>query len=354
MRLASVVSEAWRDLLTGTTRAATLALVLTLGVGALAVLDARAMVDVLRTAEEFRTAGAATWVLEDQDNIDGTRCDALDGVGGMRAGALRQGPSLRALAMPSSQLTSWEATPGLLAAATGRDDVAADLGVWVSQDLATTLGLTAGSTLVTTDGRTPVAGVYTWPDDGRARTLGYAVVVPVAATGTFSQCWASTWPPDQDTAGLLYSATGTKVGAQATFGQLNGRLGAALDAPALLDARLTRWAPAAAAVLGLAVGWAGVRMRRLQVAAALHARVPRAHLTWQLLLEAAAWTLVAVLVGAAATGWAARVGNPDPSSAVWVTSMRTVGAGGAAVLLGTLVGVAGTRERHLFRYFKDR
>lgn len=353
MRPASVVSEAWRDLLTGTTRAATLALVLTLGVGALAVLDARAMVDVLRTAEEFRAAGAATWVLEDQDNVDGTRCDALDGVGGMRAGALRQGPPLRALAMPSSQLTTWEVSPGLLGAALGRD-VAPDPGVWVSEDLATTLGLTAGSTLATTEGGTPVAGVYTWPDDGRARTLGYALVVPVAATGTFSQCWAATWPPDEDTAGLLYSATGSKVGAQATLGQLNSRLGAALDAPALLEARLTRWAPAAAAALGLAVGWVGVRMRRLQVAAALHARVPRAHLTWQLVLEAAAWVLVAVLVCAAVTGWAARVGNPDPSSAVWLTSLRTVGAGGAAVLLGTLVGVVGTRERHLFRYFKDR
>lgn len=353
MRAASVVSEAWRDLLTGTARAATLALVLVLGVGSLAVLDARAMVGVLRDAEEFRAAGAATWVLDDLDNVDGSRCAALDGVGGMRAGALRQGGPLRALAMPSSQLTVWEATPGLLGAALGRD-VTTATGVWLSEDLASALGARPGSVLATTAGETPVAGVYAWPDDGRARTLGYSVVVPVAPTGRFSACWASTWPPDRDTAGLLYSTTGAKVGAQATFGQLNGRLGAELDAPALLEARLTRWAPAAATLLGLVVGWAGVRMRRLHVASALHARVPRPHLAWQHLLEAGAWVCAAVLVAAAATGWAAAAGNPEPPTTVWLTALRTVGAGAGAALLGTLAGVLGTRERHLFRYFKDR
>lgn len=353
MRPGSVASEAWRNLLTGTTRAATLALVLTLGVGSLAVLDARALVGVLQHAEEFRAAGAATWVMEAPEDVVGARCEALDGAGGMRAGALRQGRPLRALAMPSSHLTTWEATPGLLPAALGRD-VPAHAGVWVSQDLADTLGVTAGDTLETSDGPSSVAGVFAWPDDGRARTLGYAVVVPVAATGRFDQCWASTWPPDEDATGLLYSTGAGEGGAQATITQLNGRLGAALDAPALLEARLTRWAPAAAALLGLATGWAGVRARRLQVAAALHARVRRAHLMWQLLLEAVAWAGAAALVCAAVTGWAAALGNPDPTATVWLTSLRTVGAGAGAALLGTLLAAAGTRERHLFRYFKDR
>ncbi|MFC8190042.1 hypothetical protein ACFUMH_00115 [Cellulomonas sp. NPDC057328] len=353
MRVSSVLSEAWRDLVTGTTRAATLALVLAVGAGALAVLDARATVDVLRHAADFRAAGASTWVLEDRANVDGARCDGLTGVAGMRAGAVRQGDGLRARALPSSLLTVWEVTPGLLGAALGRP-VDAGPGLWLSVDLAETLGVTAGGTLATTSGDARVAGTYTWPDDGRARSLGYAVVAPVAATGTFDACWAHTWPPDADTAALLHFTTGSATTSQPSLRQLNASLGEQMDVPGLLAARVTRWAPAAATVLGLALGWVGVRARRLQVAAALHARVPRAHLAWQLLVEAAGWVAVAAVVAAAACGWAAAAGNPDPGGGVWLGALRTVGAGCGAALLGTLTAAVTTRERHLFRYFKDR
>lgn len=351
MRAGSVLTEAWRDVATGTARSSVLALVLALGVGVLGVVDARAVVDVLRDAEEYRASGAATWVVQDDDGVDGFRCDALDGVAGMRAGALRQGEPLRALAMPSSQITTWEVTPGLLDVALGRTDRGAS-GVWVSADLADTLGVGAGDVLATAQGEATVAGTYVWPDDGRARVLGYAVLAPVTATGSFDACWAATWPPDGDTAGLLYATT--RPGAEPTFGQLNARLGAAFDAGSRLDARVTRWAPAAAVLLGLAVGWAGARVRRLQIASAMHARVPRAHLAWQHLVEAAVWVGAAALVATAATGWAAAAGNPDPTHTVWLGALRAVGAGAGAALLGTLAGVLTTRERHLFRYFKDR
>ncbi|MGY4644585.1 hypothetical protein [Cellulomonas sp. URHB0016] len=353
MRPTAIVSEAWANLRTGTTRAATLAAVLILTAGTLAVLDARAMVGVLSAAEQFRSAGGATWILEDKGNVDGPHCDALNGADGMRVGALREGDPTRALALPASQLTTWEASPGLLGAALGRD-VPTDPGVWVSADLAEALGLAPGDVLATSSGDALVAGTYSWPEDGRARTLGYSLVVPVAATGNFDACWAATWPPSQDSASLLYSAAGSKADAQPTLTQLNPSSGTSYDPRSAMASRLTRWTPAAAAVIGLVVGLAGVRARRLQIASALHARVARPHLAWQHLLEATCWVGAATLVAGAASAWAAAAGNPDPSAAVYLTALRTVGAGAAGAIAGTLAAVSTARERDLFRYFRDR
>ncbi len=351
MRAASVVSEAGRNLLSGTTHAVMLALLLMVGVGALAVLDTRAVVDVLRQADTYRGAGAATWMLQDLGHIDGARCDALSHVDGVRAGALRQGRPVSALALPSSRLKVWEVTPGLVPLATGR---AVGDGIWLSDDLADDLGTSAGDTLATSLGDVSVAGVYPWADDGRDRALGYAALLPVPPTGRFDACWASVWPPDEDIARLLYSTTDAHVDSDATFGQLNTSLGAELDAVGALRSRDTRPAPVAAAVLGLLLGWTAVRLRRLQVAGALHARVPRADLAWQHLLEALVWVLCGTLLAAAACTWAATAGNPDPGGATLAVGLRVLGAGACGALLGTLVAVVTTREKHLFRYFKDR
>jgi hypothetical protein len=97
-----------------------------------------------------------------------------------------------------------------------------------------------------------------------------------------------------------------------------------------------------------------VRTRRLELAAALHARVPKPHLAWQQVLEAAAWVAAGVAIAAAAVAYAARTGNPDPGDWAFLLGARTLAAAAATALLGALAGVATTRERHLFRYFKNR
>ncbi|WP_336706762.1 hypothetical protein [Oerskovia sp. USHLN155] len=356
MRAGSVISEAWRNIATGTTRAALLAAVLVVVVGALAVVDVRAVVGVVEGAREYRDAGASVQILEAAGQVDGARCEALAAVDGINAaGALRIGSPLRALNLPSSELTGHEATPGLLSAL-DRGQVAGS-GLWLSADLAEALGAAPGDSVATDTGAGRVGAVYPYPDDGRDRVLGYAAVAPVPATGLFDSCWVEIWPVDPETATLLRTAlvADPSSEAQPTQKQLNGRLGATYDASAEFADRPTRPAPVAAIVLGLALGFVAIRLRRLELAAALHARVPRAALTWQVLLETAAWTGVAGIVAVPALWWlAADAGLPADHVSTWVLGMRTVLAGAGAVLVGATVGALSTREKHLFKYFKER
>ena len=359
MRAQAVVGEAWRDLATGTARAALFAAVFTVVVGMLALADVRSVVQILRGAASFRAAGASVQVLKAQ--VDGRRCDALSGVGAISsAGALRQGSPVQILNLPSSQINLIEATPGLVAmlpliAEPVSYDPEASGGVWLSADLARVLGAGPGTVVRTAAGDATVAGVYTWGDDGRARDLGYAMVAPVPPDGAFTQCWSQIWPGDQALAGLSYvSVANSGQGMQAILGQLNTSLGISYDAGTLLRDRLTARAPWMAAVVGLALGFVAARARRLEIASSLHARVPRSDLMWQHLLEAVAWVAAASAVAAAALLWAARFGNPDPGWTTWATGLRTVAAGGAATLIGVLLGVLAAREKHLFKYAKDR
>ncbi|WP_402374139.1 hypothetical protein [Isoptericola rhizosphaerae] len=361
MKARSVAGEAARNLVTGTTRALWWALAFVVLVGGLAVADARVLVRVWQDADAFRSAGAAVLTLasEREQVVDGTRCQGLSGVSRLAgAGALRPGTPIRAANMPSSDLTVWEVTPGVLEllTSTARPTqvvTGATGGIWLADDLAAALGASAGDDLVTTDGRVRIAGVYSWPDDGRDRVLAYAAVVAVPASGTFERCWAEAWPADEDAAGLLYSAMSPGAD-DLRLGQLNSQRGSTYDLTGSVDSRPTATAPAAAAVVGLVLGCVAVRARRLELASALHARVPKRLLSWQLLLEAGCWLAAALSVTAAATGVAALLGSPGPFLETWATAGMTAGAGAAATLIGTLVGVLATREKHLFRYFKER
>jgi hypothetical protein len=362
MRAASVCSEAWRNIVTGTTRAGLLGLVFVAVVGLISLADVRTVVSVLQGAAQFRAAGAGVRALSAPGAVDGRRCDALSGTGAIdHAGAIRQGDPVRILNMPSSQITVIEATPDLIGMlpVIARPVVADDTiesGVWLSADLAGMLGATPGTVLHTASGDATVAGVYTWPDDGRARDLGYALIAPVPPDGAFDACWAEVWPAGDEAGGLVFMsvAGSTQQQARVSTGQLNMSLGTSYDATRLLTTRLTGPAPWVAALVGLALGYAAIRARRLEIASALHARVRRSDATWQQVLEALAWVLASSAIVACGLLWAARLGNPDPGWSTWITGIRIVAAAAASTILGTLLGVTSTREHHLFRYSKDR
>jgi len=318
----------------------------------------RAIVGVIEGAREYRDAGASVQILEATGQVDGARCEALARVDGVNAaGALRTGEPLRALNLPSSELTGLEATPGLLGALDrGR---VAGAGLWLSADLAEALGAVPGDSIATTTGPARLGAVYPYPDDGRDRALGYAAVAPVPATGLFDSCWVEIWPVDPETATLLRTTVVADPSSevQPTQKQLNGRLGATYDASAEFSGRLTEPTPIATAALGLALGYVAIRLRRLELAAALHARVPRAALTWQMLLETAAWTGAGIVVTVPALWWLAGAGGDGLATdqvSTWIIGMRTVLAGAGAVLVGAVAGALTTREKHLFKYFKER
>ena len=361
MAAGSVVSEAWRNLYSGTTRAGLFALVFVVAVGVLAWVDVRSVVGIVDGAAQFRAEGAAVQTLNSDPNIDGRRCDALSGTGALStAGAIRQGSPVRILAMPASQITVVEATPGLIAMLPAIAQPLQSVhnvkdGVWMSADLAKAVGTAPGRVVQTSAGPATVAGVYTWSNDGRNRDLGYAMIAPVPADGNFSQCWTEVWPADPTLQGLSYvSLTSSGSGARATMGQLNTSLGTTYDAASLLSTRMTRQAPVAGIVIGVVTGYVSVRIRRLEIASNLHARVPRVGLMWQHLVEALVWVGGASIITAAGLLWAARWGNPDPSWATWQIGFRTVLAAAASSLIGVLAGVMTAQEKHLFRYAKER
>lgn len=357
MRATSILAEAGSNLTTGTSRALLWATAFVALIGAVSVLDTRAYVDVLQHAEKFRASGASVQVVDSPESIDGTRCAALATVAGINAaGALRPAEPIRARSLPSTDLSVWEMTPELpevLKSIGSALDGSAGPGVWLSEDLAAMLGTSAGQVLTTSVGDARIGGVYTWPDDGRERTLGFAVLVPVPALGAFDQCWLEIWPTDAQRRGLTLTASAAGS-ADPSVSQLNSTLGAEVDVVELIETRPTRPAPIAAAVLGIGLGWIAVRSRRLELASNMHARIPKASVMTQSLIEVAVWAAVGGLVVSAALISVSRLDNPDPSAVTLLTGMRTLGSACAGTLVGTLLGASTVREVHLVRYFRDR
>lgn len=357
MRPKAVVTEAARNFASGTTRAPLYALALALVLLLVAGTDTRAVVDILRRADGYRSAGAAVQVLEAPGDIEAGRCEALSTIDGITAaGAVRAAGTFTLLVLPSTDLRLFEATPGL-AAVLSVDKTRPD-GVWLSADLTEELNAPPRMSLTTSLAEMAVAGTYPSPDDGRLPTLQHAVVAPVPATGTFDACWAEIWPPSPETNSLLRLALISKATSsnttQITQRQLNSRLGQTYDSIGLFDGRLTRHAGSAAALAGLALGFASLRTRRLELASALHAGVPRVALTWQVLIETAGWAVIGSVLTLPVLWWLATAGMPVQETDIWFLGARTVLVGAVATLLGATLAIMSTHERHLFRYFRDR
>lgn len=360
MRPRSIVSEALRDLITGTTRALLFAGILVSVVGGLAVAEMSSVLGIIHEGESFRQSGAAVQIVASGGQVDGTRCDALADVSGVHgAGAVRAARQVTALGLPSSELTVWEATPGALNVLT-RSTVVEDRsdtgtsGVWLSSDMADTLGVGPGSLLQTTDGPIDVSGVYEWPDDGRDRSLGYSIVAPVLPGEPFDRCLADIWPSDDETNALLYTVVDGPTD-QIEQRQLNVTFGTSFSGPEAMASRVTRHAPAAAAIGGVLAGYAASRSRRLEIAAALHARVSRRDLAWTHVIQTSVWTIASGVSLAAATLLVAHVqGIADGEMDAWYVGLRTICAGALLTPVGAFLAVVSVRERHLFRFFKDR
>lgn len=355
MRAASVISEAWRNASSGTTRAAVLAVVMMLSIGSLAVSDARAVVSVVRAAAEFRAAGAAIQILDAPGHIDAARCQKLGEVDGiLAAGATRAAARTHFVTLPDNDVASFDVTPGLAGVLGVQTEDPG--GVWLSSDLATDLGAHSKEKLMTGLGLEVVSGTYAFPEDGRDRILAYAQLAPVPAEGVFDACWVEVWPTSTAASALLRTALVplSDSGVVPKQRQLNSTLGASFNASNLLANRATRQVPVAIMIAGLALGYVSVRLRRLELASALHARVGRAALLWQIILETGFWATAGTALLAPALWWSSQSGITADGQAVWFGALRHVATGWWSILAGASCACLLARERHLFRYFKQR
>lgn len=363
IRMGEIWREAWRNVSTGATRGLVGIGVFVVVIGAIGWFQASSVVDVARQAQSFREAGAAIQVIALTDRIDGAQCDALSSYPGIAAaGALRQVEDLRLAASPSAALPTFEATPGMADVLRQKPTTGAVTsgGVWLSSDLADVLGVNAERTVVAVVSGASISasGVFAYPSDGRLPTLAYTLVSPVPAQGAFDACWVEVWPEAASTVDLLsLPALPGAPGAdpeQPRAQQLNSTLGTQFGARARLS-RVPMWPITLGAVL-LAAGLGIVlaRMRRLELASALHAGLGPTALVLQVAFETILWLAVSVALLLPAEWVIAAYGNPDPTMPAFYPAARTTVLAAAAVFVAAILQTALTREKHLFRYFKNR
>jgi hypothetical protein len=357
-----VLSEAWRDVLTGTSRVCAVTIALTLTMLLSWGADAFVLARLVAGARVFQDSGAATYVLVAPGRVAADACDRLGSVAGVvDAGGLRtSATTLTPLRLPGTNLPVHDGTPGLVAALDPDTGAGTGLGVLVPGRVAEHLGLAPGDELLTTTGTTPVRGVYDYPDDGRRTGLGYAVLAPARAVGLVDECRITVWPPSEERLRLLWSTL--RDGAPAAgeideprVQQLNTTLGPAFPGSAEHDARVSRFAPLIAGSVAAAVGVVSIRRRRLELAGIRHLGCSRSALLAQMLIESTIATLAAAALTTAVAVLllASPVGADDPGALARVAATCIVLAG-CGHLAGVGAATLSTRERQLFRYFRHR
>lgn len=377
-----IVSEAMRNLRSGTTRALTFGLICGVLATAALVADALAIDAVQGAAARYLESGAATLVVESPGGVDGARCEGMTDVPNVRAaGAIRQTDApLMPLRTPGVELPTFDATPGAVALlrttggtrgssqVTPRPDAPPEIdphddtadagndGVFVSAELADTLSLTTGSILRTGTGTAEVSGTFSYPDDGRAAGLGYSVVLSVPPRGAFDQCRVLIWP-ESDAVRAVVASSVLTAGASAesppTIGQLNPTLGAHFDAGARFRDRPTALLPLAVIAAVGAAGFVAVRRRRLELAAARSVGVALRAQVAQIILETLAWAACAaagaLMVAAVCAAIVAPSAALDPASSL-VVAVGTLLAAPA----GAAIAVSSVSRARMHAYFRDR
>lgn len=366
MRLTSILSEAMRNIASGTSRAVLLFLAVLLTGGLLGGYEAMSVTGLEAEATTRIQAYADVKTLVG-GTVDGTAADrlAMQPGGPGASGAMRKGPQVTPLATPGKDVSSYEVTPGLLrllvpagTTGAGGQPVNADAGgVWVPRDLAHDFGLTAGSELATDRGTVRVAGVYSWPNDGRDTRFAYALIIPVSASsGTFEEAWARQWPASGQLDQLLYSTAVATGGGQSQAGvtALNKGFDSHYDATGAYETRMTRWMPWAGLAVGALIGLVSVRRRRLEYAGALHSGQTKAAQLLTVAIETLVWSGAGTLASCvllAAFAWRTSADSPG---LIALTACRTPLALFTGILLAAVLATLTIRESRLFRYFKNR
>ena len=384
MRLRTILREACRNLLTGTSHTAALTLVLAACMIGAMTADWLQIRSLERSAAAWVSSGASTYVVTAPGRIDGRACSRLRSMDGvLAAGAFRSTEERTVLAaFPSTGVPTYQTTPDavtVFAVASGGQDADAaqtsdagrenGMGIALSREAADLVGADAGDGLALADGRrTTVTAVYDYPDDGRASGYGYAALEPVPENGTFDSCMVAAWPIPDDLDALLYYTVGDaapsttaetdgadgRQSADATIGQLNATLGTVPPSASAFGNRPTGLAFILVAAVSLAAAGASAWSRRVELASALHAGYWHVALIAQLMTEAAAICGAGTMLALPLAAYAVAASQPGDRLAMAVALARIVVAVDAGALAGTMLVAAGVRERLLFRFFKER
>ncbi|MDR2897039.1 MAG: hypothetical protein LBV30_10400, partial [Propionibacteriaceae bacterium] len=292
-----ILSEACRNVASGTTKAVSLILICAVGVGLPLLADLLAIGQISRQADIFEESWANVQRVEAQRQIDGNNCDGLvDGSSLSHAGGLREGPVIEIDQAPGVAMTSYEVTPGFIEMLT--ENAGNAIGVWIESSLAETLVVKPGVVLSIAGQEVPVAGVFDWPADGRDARLRVAMLIPVMANGQFDECWARSWPMVSSIGQLLWSTVSMGAsGIPMLPKQINASLGSTFDEQYRLQQRVTRAVYWVVPLVMAGVGCLTVWRRRLEYATHLHLGQSKPDLLSGVALETGLWALLGSALG---------------------------------------------------------
>lgn len=353
MKPASILREVWRDITTGTAHTRGLALTGATIIVLAATAEMMAIHQLTEQAQEFNRSGASTSILTLDGKIDGERCNDLTQMPGVRAsGAVRAtNDAIKPAVIPGAPLPVYEVSPGFISVI-GADSRRA--GVLLGPEASEALGIHGPGAIATAHGTVPVAGSYAYPDDGRRPGFSYAAIAPDNSDAPFDECWVDTWPVKDITTALLSTVrTSGPHAEQPVLSQLNTTLGKTFEGETLYSQRVTRFSGAFAAMAGFVLGLISVRIRKLSLASALHAGVPRRALFGIITLETIAWCVASAALGLSIVVLLAAAIADGAASTVFrgVIAASPLLPGAFA---GAWVGVMTIKEEHLFSYFKAR
>jgi hypothetical protein len=354
MRVRSAFSEAWRNVGTRGSRPLLSFMLFIIVVGSLALFDLYGIKAILTESRAFSSSGASITTLIATGEVEGPACDGLSDLKGVRAvGAIGAGEPVRFLSLPSSAVPRKLVTHSFINLLENDSD-ASVAGVFLSSDLATALSADVGDTLSTQSGDTVVAGIFSYPDDGRTPGLGWAVLETRPSAGMFDECWMDVLGTESNAANFLLTAVAPNPSEPPSLGQLNTTLGSSFDGRAEFLNRSSAVSVFAAGAFGLLLGFMSKRPRRLELASALHVGIPKTGLILQVQAEEVLWLIAANTVVLGACAWAVQSELDIDAVSVFLSGLRTSAVGTIGVLIGATVAVLFTREKHLFKYFKDR
>jgi len=328
----------------------------------LAWAEVAAAGDASRKVADFVAAGASTYTLTSERNIDGATCEGLADTGYVDvAGALRETDSVRFEVIRSTPVAMYEVTPRLVDLLIPNRLTSSKVGVYLSPALAEVVAPGLGSS--TGDGNSgsrslhPVdaIGVYKWPDDGRPTSLQYAIVGETPPVGVFDQCWIRASDPTSDPSFLLRSVLrrGAGTGVEAELAQLNPTLGTTLSAKTDFASRPTRYAWLAGLFLGSLLGAASLWLRRLEVASARDLGLAPGAQQMQTALEAMTWAFAGLVLTAPALAFRVSQELTDPADLILVAAPILL-AGWVGVLAGTAGVAAWIRRKPTSDYLRTR
>lgn len=296
-----------------------------------------------------------------KNGIDASVCDRLTAIPGVSAaGAVRQRSSGEvAAALPDQVIPTFDVSAGF-GGFRALGGVSAASGVFIAEDLASTLGVVPGRSLALAAGDSRIGAVFRYPADGRLSGYGYSILSPTDASQPYDECWIEAWPATDallsavPTVLMPGAASNVAPGQGPQLKQLNASLGTRFDGAHTFESRITRFAPEVVVFIGIILGYLSVTRRRLELAASRHAGVSAAGQAFQLMVESLVWSATASIVALPLLATFVVVQQAGDPSSLLSVAVWPVAASMPAVLIGTISGVLSVRERHLFVYFKSR